>query len=87
MKPKEINYERQREMFKVELITLVNMKHPLVKLAGNINWGEFEKQLGPTYHERLGQPGLGTRLMVSLHYLKYQYDLSDEGVLEQWMEK
>ncbi|WP_043582089.1 IS5-like element ISOpb2 family transposase [Geminisphaera colitermitum] len=86
MKPKENKHERQREMFKMELIMLVNMNHPMVKLAGNINWAEFDKHLGPTYHERLGQPGLGTRLMVSLHYLKYQYDLSDEEVLEHWVE-
>jgi IS5 family transposase len=59
MKPKEIKHEKQREMFKMELIMLVNMRHPLVKLAGNINWAEFDKHLGLAYHERLGQPGWG----------------------------
>jgi IS5 family transposase len=86
MKPKENKHEKQREMFKMELIMLVNMKHPMVKVAENIGWEEFDKQLGGTYHERIGQPGVNTRLMVSLHYLKYQYNLSDEEVLEHWVE-
>jgi IS5 family transposase len=34
----------------------------------------------------LGRPGVSTRLLVSLNYLKYVYDLSDEGVLELWVE-
>ncbi|MDR0352303.1 MAG: transposase, partial [Opitutaceae bacterium] len=86
MKPKKIKHEKQREMFKMELIMLVDRRHPMVKLAGNINWEEFDKHLEATYPERLGQPGLGTRLMVSLHYLKYQYNLSDEEVLGHWVE-
>lgn len=32
-------------------------------------------------YARLGAPGLSTRLMVALHYLKYQHDLSDEDVV------
>lgn len=27
-----------------------------------------------------------TRLLVALHYLKYQHDLSDEAVVQQWVE-
>jgi IS5 family transposase len=86
MKPKEIDPEKQRDMFKLELEMMVDKRHPLVKLSEVISWEEFDKQLGGTYHERIGQPGVNTRLMVSLNYLKYQYDLSDEGVLEQWKE-
>jgi IS5 family transposase len=29
MKPKEIKHEKQREMFKMELIMLVDMRHPM----------------------------------------------------------
>lgn len=70
MKPKEIKHGKQRLLFMMELALMADKSHPLVKLVENINWGEFDKQLGATYHERLGQSGLGTRLMVSLHYLK-----------------
>ena len=33
-----------------------------------------------------GRPAIDTRLMVSLHYLKYTYDLSDESVCEGWLQ-
>ena len=86
MKPKEIKHEKQRELFRVELSFLVSMSHPLVKLTGVIDWAQFEQLIESTYHEKLGQPGLNTRLLVSLHYLKYEHNLSDEEVLEEWVE-
>jgi IS5 family transposase len=33
-----------------------------------------------------GHPAIDTRLMVSLHYLKHTFDLSDEAVLEGWVQ-
>jgi IS5 family transposase len=60
--------------------------HPLVKLGERINWSVFEERLGPTYNQAAGAPGINTRLMVALHYLKYQYDLSDEVVVAHWVE-
>ena len=86
MKPKKIKHEPQRELFRVELSLLVDGNHPLVKLGEKINWGAFDEQLAPTYHDKTGQPGLDTRLMVALHYLKYQHDLSDEAVVSGWVE-
>jgi len=40
---------------------------------------------GGTYHPSQGAPGISTRLMVALHYLKYQLDLSDEDVVAAWV--
>ena len=86
MKPKSNVRDAQSELFRVELATLVDMTHPLVKLGEKINWGTFEEQLGKTYHAQTGAPGINTRLMVALHYLKYQYNLSDEVVVARWVE-
>ena len=76
----------QREMFRVELTSLVDLSHPLVKLGGTINWAMFEEQLGRTFDGKTGAPGINTRLMVALHYLKYQHNLSDEAVVARWVE-
>ena len=84
MKPKKSEHKPQRELFRVELSFLVDANHPLVKLGGRINWAAFEEQLAPTYHDKTGAPGIDTRLMVALHYLKYQHDLSDEAVVAGW---
>lgn len=86
MKPKSNDHSAQGERFRVELTSLVDMNHPLVKLGARINWAVFEEKLGGTYHPTKGAPGNNTRLMVALHYLKYQYDLSDEAVVAHWVE-
>jgi transposase, IS5 family len=86
MKPKAPVRQAQRELFRVELDQLVDPGHALVKLGRQINWAGFDESLGQTYAAANGAPGVSTRLMVALHYLKYQHDLSDEAVVAQWVE-
>ena len=86
MKPKPTVRTPQRELFRVELVSLVDLAHPLVKLGEKINWRVFDDQLGQTFGGKTGAPGINTRLMVALHYLKYQYNLSDEAVVARWVE-
>jgi len=85
MKPKAASFQPQRELFRIELAALVDPTHPLVKLGRQIDWMQFEELLGKTYDPKVGAPGVSTRLMVALHYLKYQHDLSDGGVVEVWV--
>jgi len=86
MRPKRESDQPQRELFQVDLEQLIDMNHPLVRLGLCIDWASFEQALGSTYHPTLGAPGISTRLMVALHYLKYQHDLSDEDVVAAWVE-
>lgn len=71
---------------RVRLALLVSHEHPLYQLAEAIDWTRFESELGPLYAEATGRPGLPTRLMVGLHYLKYLFDESDESVVEKYVE-
>ena len=86
MRPKRESEQPQRELFQVELKQLIDLRHPLVQLGMRIDWASFELALGATYHPTQGAPGISTRLMVALHYLKYQHDLSDENVVAHWVE-
>jgi IS5 family transposase len=86
MQPKREAEQPQREMFQIDLEQLIDMSHPLVRLGDVIDWRSFEQTLGGTYHSSQGAPGISTRLMVALHYLKYQHDLSDEDVVALWVE-
>lgn len=70
----------------VLLKDFLNPGHPLSRLAGVVNWGEFERQFGQFYAEGMGRPALATRLLVGLHYLKYLYNVSDEVVVASWVE-
>jgi len=86
MRPKSESKQPQRELFQSELEQMIDIDHPLVRLGRSINWVSFDEALGATYHPSLGAPGVSTRLMVALHYLKYQHDLSDALVLAHWLE-
>lgn len=60
-------------------------KHPLYILANKIQWQLFEEAFGKLYSAE-GRPAKPIRLMVSLLMLKHIRNLSDESVVEQWME-
>lgn len=86
MKPRQsAAQDDQGHLFRMELADLVDQAHPLVKLAGEVNWAQLDETFGVNYSEQ-GRPGIPTRLMVALHYLKYTFDLSDEAVVQSWVE-
>ena len=43
MKPKPTASASQSDLFKVELISIISLQHPLVKLAALISWDDFER--------------------------------------------
>ena len=86
MRPRRPEGEPSDDLFRARLSNQLDPKHPLVRLAGLIEWARFESEFGALYHEALGRPGKPTRLMVGLTYLKHSYNLSDEQVCERWLE-
>jgi len=85
MKPIKTIHESQEDLFKVELKRIINLEHGLVKLGDQMDWESFDKRFEKYYCEE-GRPGIETRLIVSLHYLKYLEDLSDEETVQKWVE-
>ena len=86
MRPKSEPKQVERELFQSELEQIIDLNHPLVRLGTRLDWDSLESALGATYHPTQGAPGTPTRLMVALHYLKYEHDLSDEDVVLHWLE-
>jgi len=88
MRPKKppIKTQKQKELFRVELVKIIDKNHPLVKLSEVVDWDHLDQVFGKSYHPQTGRPRISTRLMVSLHYLKYAFNLSDESVVERWVE-
>jgi IS5 family transposase len=76
----------QEELFKSRLDQMLDPKHPLVKLADEIDWGYFEKEFGKYYTDTVGSPGKPIRVLVGLHYLKHAYDESDESCVARFIE-
>ena len=74
------------DMFRSHLNQILDHKHPLFKLANEIDWSTFDKTIGTTYSEGQGRPGIPVRLMVGLLYLKHCYNESDESVVDRFLE-
>ena len=76
----------QGNLFKVMLRDIVSVKHELVLLRNAIDWDRFEKVLAPVYCADNGRPSIPVRMMVGLTFLKYMFGLSDQEVLDNWVE-
>ena len=86
MVPKDLPSTGQYDLFRKRTEDIVHENHPLVILAKLIDWKSFSKSFGDKFHPSNGRPGLPTRLMVGLHYIKHTYNLSDEAVLLGFVE-
>jgi transposase, IS5 family len=87
MTPKKTEKEmNQGDLYRSRLENILNRRHPLFQLADQIEWTVFELEFGALYDEKMGRPGVPTRVMVGLHYLKHMYDESDESVVEKFIE-
>ena len=76
----------QSHLFKPLLRDIVSKRHAMVKLADAIDWQSFEDGLHDCFCADNGRPSCPVRLMVALHYLKYASGMSDEAVLDEWLE-
>lgn len=86
MRPPTTLESAPNDAARVRLALLVSHEHPLYRLAEAIDWARFEAEFGVLYAEDVGRPGLPTRLLVGLHYLKYLFDESDELVVAKFVE-
>lgn len=71
----------QQSLFQWMADRHVDANHPLMVLAGKIDWKAIERGLAPYYAPGKGRPAKPTRLMVGLMILKHRFDLSDEAVV------
>jgi IS5 family transposase len=87
MKPKiSPQQNRQADLFRPELVSMINPSHSLVRLSKVVDWKKLDETFGESFCPEKGRPAISTRLMVALHYFKYTFDLSDEDVLYGWVE-
>jgi IS5 family transposase len=75
----------QLSLIHQRLEDLLNPTHPLYKLAEKMPWDIFDNAFADRY-AAAGRPATSIRLMVSLLIVKQLYNLSDESVVERWVE-
>jgi IS5 family transposase len=86
MRPKERRDSGQSDLFRARLDQIVDLSHPLARLAATIDWRFLEERFGAVYTDKPGQPPLPTRLMAGLSILKHTHNLSDEELCARWIE-
>ena len=86
MVPEKPSNETQFDLFRLQLDNIINRNHELYRLAEMIDWSVFDESFGSLYCPNKGCPGKPTRLMVGLQMLKHMYGMSDEEVVDRWVE-
>lgn len=82
MQPRPSQVEQgQEHLLQARLAQQINLQHPLVRLAQQLEWSFFERECGALYAAEVGRPDVPTRLLGGLHYLKHAFNESDESVL------
>jgi transposase, IS5 family len=84
MRPKKLETTRSGDLFRARLDQIINLRHELAQLAGQIDWDFIDGEIAPLYSDK-GRPGIPTRFAIGLLLLKQIYGLSDEGVCERWV--
>lgn len=72
-------------MFRKRLGELVNLQHPLARLAQHVGWPVFEQKWAHLPSSR-GRPATPTGLIAGLLYRQHTFALSDEDVVWGWVE-
>jgi len=86
MRPKERRDGGQADLSRARLDQIIDMRHPLAKLAASVDWTFLATRFGASYTDQPGHPSLPTRPIAGLAILKRMRDLSDEALCERWVE-
>ncbi|MVT70942.1 IS5 family transposase [Bradyrhizobium pachyrhizi] len=78
--------DRQKDLLLPALDQIIDMGHPLVRLATLIDWKFLGDRFGSVCQTGPGQPGPPTRLVAGLFILKHMHNLSDEVLCARWIE-
>jgi transposase, IS5 family len=78
--------DRQKDLLRPALDQVIDLGHPLVRLAQRIDWGFLDRRFSSVCTAGDGRPPLPTRLVAGLLILKHMHSLSDEGLCARWLE-
>ncbi len=75
----------QLSIFDTPLKRFINLEHELCILSHQIDWDSIEEEFS-VYYSETGRPSVPIRRMVGLLLLKHIYNLSDEAMVDRWIE-
>lgn len=75
----------QLSIFDTPLERFINLDHELCILSKKIDWDSIEDDFS-FYYSEIGRPSVPIRRMIGLLLLKHIYNLSDESIVDRWIE-
>ncbi len=75
----------QLSIFDTPLEKFINLKHELCVLSKHIDWDKIESDFS-VYYSDFGRPSVPIRRVIGLLLLKHIYNLSDEAIIDRWIE-
>lgn len=64
----------------------IDMRHPLVRPSGFIDWAEIKSEFATHFVSTVGRPALPPRLVAGLLNLQHTFSVSDEVAVNTWVE-
>jgi IS5 family transposase len=77
---------RQKDLLRPGLEDIIDLGHPLVRLAREIDWQFLDGRFSSVCTAGEGRPPLPTRLVAGLFILKHMHNLADEVLCARWLE-
>lgn len=74
------------DLFDIPLARVIDLDRPLVKLAATFDWEGIRREIEPVFCDSNGRPAADVRVVVGLLYLKSAFNLSDEQLIDRWVE-
>ena len=81
----KLNKTPQLNIFDTPIERFINLEHELCILSRQIDWDSIENDFS-IYYSETGRPSVPIRRMVGLLLLKHIYNLSDEAIVDRWIE-
>ena len=78
--------DRQRDLLRPGLEDIIDLGHPLVRLARAIDWQFLDNRFSSVCAVGDSRPPLPTRLVAGLFISKHMHNLSDAGLCARCLE-
>ena len=78
--------DRQEDLFRPALEKIIDLRHPLVRLAGTIDWDFLARHFSSACRGGAGAAVSADEAGGGLFILKHMHNLSDEVLCDRWVE-
>lgn len=86
MRPSKKTDVGQQALFRNRLDQIIDLNHPLCRLAKLIEWERLHDKFTPYYDANVGRAGIPIRMILGINVLKHIYAVSDEEICARWVE-